>query len=119
MIDRRAKKLVSAKTLARAHGNNLPPQSVDYPPETPACLRGHTPAIIGPSQTRTKPRRSVRGPRGRTDIQSGMFKKPGVLGGLSVSRWVVEEEEERARRAVSHSSAISKVNASELTRCCP
>ena len=56
------------------------------------------------------PQRSVRGPRGAKNIESGQFKKPGVLGGLSVSPWVVEEETERAQRVVSHRAAISKVN---------
>ncbi|CAN0165376.1 unnamed protein product, partial [Hapterophycus canaliculatus] len=108
VIDRRARRLVSVETLAQAHASNLPPQGVDYPPETPACLRGHTPAMLGPSKTRTKPRRSVRGPRGRVDIQPGTFKRLGALSGLSVSRWVVEEEEEQVQRGVAHSAAISK-----------
>lgn len=109
IIDRRAKKLVTAKALARAHRKNVPPQSIDYPPEKPACLRGHTPTTVGPSKVRAKPQRSVRGPRGVPNIKDGMFKKPGVLGGLDVSPWVVEEEMERAQRAVSHTAAISKV----------
>ncbi|CAM9504304.1 unnamed protein product [Pylaiella littoralis] len=108
IIDRRAKKLVTAKALARAHRKNVPPRSVDYPPEKPACLRGHTPTTTGPSKVRVKPQRSVRGPRGVANIQDGMFKKPGVLGGLDVSPWVVEEEIERAQRAVSHTAAIAK-----------
>lgn len=87
----------------------MPPQSVDYPPEQPACLRGHTPTTIAPSKVRVKPQRSVRGPRGIANIPNGMFNKPGVLGGLDVSPWVVEEEMERAQRAVSHSAAVSKV----------
>lgn len=109
IIDRRAKKLVSAKALRRAQRNNLPPQSVEYPPEKPVCLRGHTPAMTGPSEAIMKPQRSVRGPRGATNIESGQFKKPGVLEGLSVSPWVVEEEMERAQRVGSHRAAISKV----------
>ena len=56
------------------------------------------------------PQRSVRGPRGAKNIESGHFKKPGVLGGLNVSPWVVEEEVERAQRVGSHRAAISKVN---------
>lgn len=114
IIDRRAKKLVSAKTLSRAQRNKLPPQSIDYPPEKPACLRGHTPTTIGPSEVRVIPKRSVRGPRGRKNIESGTFNKPGVLGGLSVSPWVVEEEAERAERIASHKAAISKASASLL-----
>ncbi|CAM9766011.1 unnamed protein product, partial [Ectocarpus fasciculatus] len=107
IIDRRAKKLVSAKGLARAQRKNLPPQTVDYPPDKPACLRGHTPTTMEPSKVRAKPRRSVRGPRGVPDIEPGTFKKPGVLGGLNVSPWVVEEEVERAQRVMSHKAAIS------------
>lgn len=114
IIDRRARKLVSAKSLSRAQRNKLPPQSMDYPPEKPACLRGHTPTTIGPSEDRVIPKRSVRGPRGRKNIESGAFNKPGVLGGLSVSPWVEEEEAERAKRVVSHKAAISKVRASLL-----
>lgn len=56
------------------------------------------------------PQRSVRGPRGAKDTDSGQFKKPGVLGGLSVSPWVVEEETEKAQRVSSHRAAVSKVN---------
>lgn len=109
IINRRAKKLVSAEALSRAQRNNLPPQGVDYPPEKPVCLRGHTPAMIGPSKFRMKPQRSVRGARGAKNIETGKFKKPGVLEGLSVSPWVVEEELERAQRVRSHKAAISKV----------
>jgi len=105
---------VSANTLSRVQRNKLPPQSVEYPPEQPACLRGHTPTTIGPSEVRMTPKRSVRGPRGRKNIESGTFNKPGVLDGLSVSPWVVEEEEERAKRVASHKAAISKVGVSLL-----
>lgn len=44
------------------------------------------------------------------DIEPGTFKKPGVLGGLNVSPWVVEEEVERAQRVMSHKAAISTVS---------
>ena len=65
--------------------------------------------MTGPSSVREKPQKSVRGPRGAVDVPTGAFSKPGVLGGLCVSPWVVQEEAERARRAESHAAAISKV----------
>lgn len=108
-MDRRSKRLVSAHTLARTQRQNAQPQSRDYPPDKPLCLRGHTPTLMEPSRVRVKPRQSVRGPRGATDVQIGAFAKPGVLGGLSVSPWVVQEEAERAQRVMSHTTAISKV----------
>lgn len=43
------------------------------------------------------------------DIPVGKFLRPGVLGGLSVSPWVVQEEAERVRRMGSHRLALSKV----------
>lgn len=111
IVDRRAHRLVSAGTLARTHKKNLPPRGVDHPPGGALCLRGHTPTILSPSRIRVKPQRSVRGPRGSKDIKDGAFSKPGILGGLSVSPWVVQEEAERAQRAKSHRQALSKVRA--------
>ncbi|CAM9647811.1 unnamed protein product, partial [Laminaria digitata] len=108
IIDRRMKRFVSARALARTQRKKVPPQSLDYPPDRPLCLRGHTPSMVGPSSVREKPQKSVRGPRGVVNVPTGAFSKPGVLGGLSVSPWVVQEEAERARRAESHAAAISK-----------
>ena len=116
IIDRRNKRFVSARALARVQRKKVPPQCLDYPPDRPLCLRGHTPSMVGPSGAREEPKKSVRGPRGAIDVPTGAFAKSGVLGGLSVSPWVVQEEAERARRAESHTAAISKVGQSFVFR---
>lgn len=45
------------------------------------------------------------------DIKDGAFSKPGILGGLSVSPWIVQEEAERVRRVEAHRQALSKARA--------
>ncbi|CAN0236825.1 unnamed protein product [Ascophyllum nodosum] len=107
-IDRRAKRFLSPKTLDRKDADLASPHILEYPPAWPLCLRGHTPTTTSPSRVRVDPKRSVRGPRGATDVPNGAFAKPGVLGGLCVSPWVVEEEKERVQRALSHRNTMSK-----------
>lgn len=69
-----------------------------------------------PPRVRVRPRRSVRGPRGVRDVPIGQFLRPGVLGGLSVSPWVVQEEAERIRRKASHRLALSNVCTVDTSR---
>ncbi|CAM9323994.1 unnamed protein product, partial [Discosporangium mesarthrocarpum] len=108
VIDRRARCLVSPTALKESLKNLKPNPDHDYPPGRPLCLRGHTPAMVGGSKTRIRPPRSVRGPRGSNDVKPGAFPRPGILKGCCISPWVIEEEAERAERAVSHKKALSK-----------
>lgn len=110
VIDRRNKMIVSVGRLDQKNNNRLASKGFRYSSTTPLCLRGDIPATSPSSRVRAEPKRSVRGPRGAREVPNGAFAKPGLLGGLCVSPWVIEEETERAHRALSQQKAFSEVS---------